>query len=144
MTQAIDDHPHTGSMRYEEGATVPTAAVSTKGAERLAALLATGKPVRVKLELDCRWLPDAQSANVVGEIVGRERPQEIVLVGGHLDAWDLAEGAHDIFEIVFYVNVVIDDGDSNSDHVRGQGIPGTGMKLWPLLKRQTHRVARVG
>lgn len=95
MTLAVDDHPHTGSMRYVEGVSVPAVAVSTLGAERLARRLASGAVVRARLELDCRWLPDVPSANVVGELVGRERPEEIVVLGGHLDAWDVGEGAHD-------------------------------------------------
>ncbi|MEO6709293.1 MAG: M20/M25/M40 family metallo-hydrolase [Planctomycetota bacterium] len=95
MTLALDDNPHTGSMRFVKDATAPSAAISTKGAERLASLLQAGGSVRIKLELDCRWLADEPSANVVGEIVGREKPDEVVVVGGHLDAWDLAQGAHD-------------------------------------------------
>ncbi len=82
MTTRLDDFPHTGAMRYEEGvARVPTAALSTAGAERLAALARAGG-VRLRLELDCR-------------IRGRELPEEIVLVGGHLDAWDVGQGAVD-------------------------------------------------
>jgi hypothetical protein len=73
---------------------VPAAALSTLGAERLAALLEQG-PVRVRLELSCRTLDPAESWNVVGELVGRELPEEIVLVAGHLDAWDVGQGAHD-------------------------------------------------
>ncbi len=95
MTLALDDHPHTGAMHYEKDATAPSVAISTQGAERLAALLQAGGVVRVHLELDCHWFDDAPSSSVVGEIVGREKPQEIVVVGGHLDAWDLAEGAQD-------------------------------------------------
>ncbi|HUR29401.1 MAG TPA: M20/M25/M40 family metallo-hydrolase [Planctomycetota bacterium] len=94
MTTALDDFPHTGSMRYEKDATVPSVAVSTVGAERLATLVKAGS-VRISLELACQWLPDEPSANVVGEIVGHEKPTEVVVVGGHLDAWDLAQGAHD-------------------------------------------------
>jgi hypothetical protein len=96
MTNRIDDFPHTGAMRYgSEGPRIPTAAVSTAGAERLAAFLHGGAKLELVLELDCRELPDVLSHNVVGELRGREKPEEIVLVGGHLDAWDLAQGAHD-------------------------------------------------
>ncbi len=95
MTLALDNHPHTGSMRYEKDACVPTVAISTVGAERLASLLDLGTAPRVKLKLDCAWFADEPSFNVVGEIIGSELPKEIVLVGGHLDAWDLAQGAHD-------------------------------------------------
>jgi hypothetical protein len=82
-------------MRYDDAVTrVPSVAVSTLGAERLAALLARG-PVKLRLDLDSHWLPDAPSASVVGEIVGRERPDEVVVLGGHLDCWDVGQGAQD-------------------------------------------------
>jgi Zn-dependent M28 family amino/carboxypeptidase len=96
MTMARDDAPHTGQMRYAEGvARVPAAAVSTLACERIEAWLAAGERVRLRLALDCRTLPDVDSANVVGEIPGRERPEEVVLIGAHLDAWDIGDGAHD-------------------------------------------------
>ncbi|MGQ0553211.1 MAG: M20/M25/M40 family metallo-hydrolase [Planctomycetota bacterium] len=96
MTTSLDDAPHTGAMRYDEAVTkVPGAAVSTRGAERLSALLTAGRPVRARLRLDCRTLPDAPSANVIGEIVGRERPEEVVVIGGHIDGWDVGQGAMD-------------------------------------------------
>ena len=96
MTTRIDDFPHTGGMRYADGVKkVPAAAVSTRGAEQLAALIRAGEAPRVHLRLGCRWHEDVPSANVVGELVGREKPDEIVLVGGHLDAWDIGTGAHD-------------------------------------------------
>jgi len=96
MTTRRDDVPHTGAMRYTEGVRqVPTAAVSTNGADRIAALVAAGEDVRLRLRLTCRTLEPVESFNVVGELVGREKPAEIVVVGGHLDAWDVGEGAHD-------------------------------------------------
>ncbi len=96
LTTRLDDIPHTGGMSYEEGvAQVPAAAVSTLGAERLSDLLGKHGRLVVRLELDCSWHPDAPSANVVGEWRGKDRPSEIVLLGAHLDAWDLGEGAHD-------------------------------------------------
>lgn len=95
MTLSLDDHPHTGSMRSAPEPCVPAAAISTLGAARLSDLLAREKSVRVRLELDCRFLPDVESFNVVGELRGASLPDEFVTVGGHLDAWDLAEGAHD-------------------------------------------------
>lgn len=95
MTTRLDDLPHTGAMRYEEGLQqVPGVAISTVGASQLSAALARG-PVRVRLRLECRTLADAPSANVVGELVGRELPGEILLVGAHVDAWDVGVGAHD-------------------------------------------------
>jgi hypothetical protein len=87
--------PHTGVTIYDESAPkIPAAAVSTEDAAQIHRLLARG-PVRVKFTLGCRMLPDADSANVVGEVRGREKPDEIVLLGAHLDSWDLADGAND-------------------------------------------------
>ncbi len=95
VTTTIDGHPHTGAMHYLDGvAQVPAAAVATEDAELLAGLLAAG-PVRVEIKLGCETKPDVMSANVVGEILGWERPQEVVLIGAHLDGWDLGQGAHD-------------------------------------------------
>jgi carboxypeptidase Q len=96
MTLRRDDFPHTGAMRYEPDLPqVPAVALSTLAAEDLARRLAAGERVRLRLELSCRTLADAPSANVIGELVGREKPEEIVLVGAHLDAWDVGVGAHD-------------------------------------------------
>ncbi len=96
MTQARDDFPHTGAMSYEDGVEpVPAAAVSTLAADRLAALASAGEPVRLRLKMSCRTLEDADSANVVGELRGSELPEELVLIGAHLDAWDVGQGAHD-------------------------------------------------
>lgn len=87
--------PHTGAMRYEEGTPrIPAAAVSTEDAALLHRLLARG-PVRVKLTLASQTLPDATSFNVVAEVEGREKPDEVVLLGAHLDSWDVGTGAHD-------------------------------------------------
>lgn len=100
MTTTLDDHPHTGQMRpvLEDGRTpvVPAAAVSTRSAELLRSLLQNNPDaVRVRMRLDCGFLPDADSHNVIGEITGSSKPGEIVLVVGHLDAWDKGDGAHD-------------------------------------------------
>jgi hypothetical protein len=96
MTMRLDDFPHTGAMHYEEGVEqVPGVAVSTLGAERLSEQIARGGPVRVRLRLDCKTYPDAPSFNVVGELVGSEHPEQVLVVGGHLDAWDVGQGAHD-------------------------------------------------
>ena len=96
MTTRRDDSPHTGNMRYALGvARIPAAAVSTNGADRIARLIANGHPVTLSLELDCRSREPVDSFNVVGELVGYEKPDEIIVVGGHLDAWDVGEGAHD-------------------------------------------------
>lgn len=90
----IDDHPHTGSMQYEEGLKkIPAAAISTRDCEMLNGLLKTGK-VKIRLELDCRWMEPVTSYNVVAEMTGR-RKNDIITFGGHLDSWDVGEGAHD-------------------------------------------------
>lgn len=95
MTPNLDDIPHTGGTVTPEGVkAIPAAAVSTLGAERIAAHLARGV-VRLKLELSCQTLPDKKSYNVVGELTGREYPKEVVIIGGHLDSWDVGQGAHD-------------------------------------------------
>jgi hypothetical protein len=88
--------PHTGDLYYKDGAPkIPAAAVSIPDADLLAHLLAAATPVRVRFALDCGRRPDAESANVIGEILGRERPDEIVVLGAHLDSWDLGRGAID-------------------------------------------------
>jgi hypothetical protein len=96
LTTLRNDVPHTGAMGYWPGVPkVPAVAVSTNGADRIEQLLREGVELRLRLELACETLPDAASFNVVGELVGRELPDEIVLVGAHLDAWDVGQGAHD-------------------------------------------------
>jgi carboxypeptidase Q len=88
--------PHTGGLRYESGAAqIPAATLSNPDADLLAAEIATGQPVRFRLQLGARSLGPAESANVIGEIPGREKPEEIVLLGAHLDSWDLGTGAID-------------------------------------------------
>lgn len=88
--------PHTGTTTYEEGgAKIPAAALSAPDADLLEQEVLSGRPVRFRLRLGCRVLPDAETANVVGELRGRERPLEIVVLSGHLDSWDLGTGALD-------------------------------------------------
>ena len=90
------DFPHTGTTFYEEGAPlIPAAALSNRGADLLADRIRSGETVRFRLALGCRFLPDKKSANVIGEIPGREHPDEVVLLAAHLDSWDLATGALD-------------------------------------------------
>ena len=87
---------HTGSVQYTPGQTpIPAAAVSAEDANRVARLSARGRFVRLRLMMEARVEPDVESANVVAEIRGREKPDEIVLVGGHLDSWDVGAGASD-------------------------------------------------
>ncbi|RFP65069.1 peptidase M28 family protein [Hymenobacter lapidiphilus] len=96
LTLAQDDLPHTGTMSYQEGvAKVPAAALSTKGADELSQLLKADSNLSVELEMSCQTLPDVKSYNVIGEIKGTKYPEQIITVGGHLDSWDLGQGAHD-------------------------------------------------
>ncbi len=96
LTHARDDLPHTGNTTFPPGTDrIPAAALSPLAADRLAAALAAGGNVRVALQFDCRQHPDADSHNVIGEIRGAEFPDRVILVGGHLDSWDITPGAHD-------------------------------------------------
>jgi carboxypeptidase Q len=74
---------------------IPAASISTEDADRIVRLRARPMPVRVRLMMEARLEAEVESANVVGEVRGRERPQEIVLLGGHLDSWDVGAGASD-------------------------------------------------
>ena len=88
--------PHTGGMRYASDAPrIPAAAVAAEDADLIQRLLDRDGAVRVTLRLGCETRPDAESANVIAELPGRERPEEIVLIGAHLDSWDLGTGAID-------------------------------------------------
>ncbi|GAA4358603.1 M28 family peptidase [Hymenobacter saemangeumensis] len=96
MTSARDDNPHTGNMRYDEAVPkVPAAALSTLAADKLSLLLKANPGLEFELEMSCQNLPEEKSYNVVGELIGSKFPNEIITVGGHLDSWDLAQGAHD-------------------------------------------------
>jgi hypothetical protein len=88
--------PHTGAMDYDPALPkIPAAAITAEDAELIHRLLASGDNVRVKLRLTCRTLPDVPSANVVADLKGREKPEEVVVIGAHLDSWDLGTGAID-------------------------------------------------
>src|SRR6185295_6773881 len=88
--------PHTGAMRYDPKLPkIPAAAMTIEDAELVHRLLARGDRVRMQLTLTPKTLPDVESANVIAEIRGSEHPEEIVLIGGHLDSWDLGTGAID-------------------------------------------------
>jgi hypothetical protein len=97
MTNIIDDNPHTGGMRYQDGVSkIPAAAISTKAAELLSQKLSgNSSSVKFYFKQNCQTFPDVLSYNVIGEIRGCVHPDKIITVGGHLDSWDLAEGAHD-------------------------------------------------
>jgi hypothetical protein len=120
-----DSHrvPHTGITRFDDGLKpVPSAALSGPDADQLARLAAQG-PVRVRVNLDCGWDGTATSYNVIGEIIGRSKPKEVVVIGGHLDSWDLGTGA-------------IDDG-------AGVGITMAAGHLIGQLKQAPKRTIRV-
>ena len=88
--------PHTGAMKYEDDApSIPAAAISPEDADLIHRLLAAGDTVKVWFRLGCKTLPDAPSANVIGEIRGAEKPDEFVVISGHLDSWDVGTGAQD-------------------------------------------------
>jgi carboxypeptidase Q len=88
--------PHTGNMTYAEGEPrIPAAAIPVEDAERLQRLVARGIRVRLRLRMGAHFEPDVESFNVVGEIRGSEVPDEVVLVGGHFDSWDVGAGASD-------------------------------------------------
>lgn len=88
--------PHTGTMRYADDAPrIPTAAVTIEGAERLARIQARGERPRLRLVMTAQTLPDAMSRNVIAELRGRERPDEVVVLGGHIDSWDVGQGVTD-------------------------------------------------
>ncbi len=88
--------PHTGVMIYDEAQPkIPTAAVSPEDAAMMARLYADGVPVKVHLEMSAHTEPDADSGDVIGEIPGKEHPEEVVVMGGHIDSWDVGQGAHD-------------------------------------------------
>jgi carboxypeptidase Q len=88
--------PHTGQTRYDSTvAKIPAAALSVEDAMMLHRFQDRGEPMVVTLRMGARKLPDAPSRNVVAEIVGREKPDEVVVVGGHIDSWDVGQGAMD-------------------------------------------------
>ena len=99
MTNSVDDYPHTGTMIYGDDLPkekyIPAAAISSRAANILSNDLKQNPNLKFFFKQSCQTLPDAPSFNVVGEIKGTETPENIVVVGGHLDSWDLGEGAHD-------------------------------------------------
>ncbi len=96
LTHIIDDHPHTGSISYKDSIPkIPGAAISTSGADKLSRDIQENPELELFIELDCKMMDDVPSSNVIGEIRGSEFPDEVIVVGGHLDSWDNGEGAHD-------------------------------------------------
>ena len=98
MTNSVDNYPHTGTMTYNDlpqEQYIPAAAISSKAANILSTDLKKNPTLKFYFKQNCKTLQDAPSFNVVGEIKGTETPENIFVVGGHLDSWDLGEGAHD-------------------------------------------------
>lgn len=88
--------PHTGVLRYAaDQPKIPAAAMTVETAEWLKQMKKLGREVRVRLRMDAATLPEADSANVIAEIRGSEKPEEVVVMGGHYDSWDVGQGAHD-------------------------------------------------
>ena len=88
--------PHTGGTNYDEAQPkIPAAAVTTEDADRLQRMVDRGNTLRLRLKMEAKFLPDADSFNVVGEIRGRELPDEVIVVGGHFDSWDVGTGSTD-------------------------------------------------
>ena len=98
MNLRLDDFPHTGAMGYGDlpvSQHIPAAAISTNDAEKLSGLLSLNGTIKLFFRQNCQTLKDVQSYNVIGEIKGSEFPNEYIVVGGHLDSWDLGDGSHD-------------------------------------------------
>jgi carboxypeptidase Q len=95
MSHAADNNPHTGATRYDSAyAKIPAVAIGLRDAEWMSSQLKKGK-MAVTLETFGYFLPDTTGHNIIGELTGTEFPNEIITIGGHLDSWDPAEGAHD-------------------------------------------------
>ncbi len=98
MASGSDDWPHTGVLFYDTTISkrkIPAIAVSTNDGDRLSQRLKTEGPLRIFLRTTCEMLPDEPSFNVIGQIRGADRPNEFITVGGHLDSWDVGQGAND-------------------------------------------------
>ncbi len=98
MNLRLDDYPHTGSMSYgdvEVSDRIPAAAISTNAADLLSTTLKLNPEIKFYFKQNCKQFNDVESYNVIGEITGSTFPDEIMVVGGHLDSWDLGDGSHD-------------------------------------------------
>lgn len=98
MNLRLDDLPHTGAMSYGNTPIenrIPSAAISTNDAERLSGMLKIDSNLKFYFKQNCKQLKDVQSYNVIGELTGTQYPNQIIIVGGHLDSWDLGDGSHD-------------------------------------------------
>ena len=98
MNLRMDDFPHTGAMSYGDlpnSDKIPAAAISTNGADLLSSMLTLNPKIKFHINMNCRSWKDVESFNVIGQITGTEFPNEYMVVGGHLDSWDLGDGSHD-------------------------------------------------
>ncbi len=98
MNLRLDDFPHTGAMNYGDtpiDQRIPSAAISTNDAELLSTMLKLDSKIKFYFKQNCKQLKDVLSYNVIGEITGSQFPKEYIIVGGHLDSWDLGDGSHD-------------------------------------------------
>lgn len=96
MGSGLEDYPHTGGLRYQPDVPrIPAIAISTSHAELLSSQIKRDPALKFYFQTNCETLPDAPSFNVIGEIKGSQHADEIIVVSGHLDSWDIGEGAHD-------------------------------------------------
>ncbi len=98
MSLRKDDFPHTGSMTYGDlpsNLRIPACAISTNGANYLSSTLKLQPKLNFYFNQTCKTYPEVQSYNVIGEIIGSENPNKFIVVGGHLDSWDIGDGSHD-------------------------------------------------
>ncbi len=98
MNLRLDDYPHTGTMRYGDlplEKRIPSAAISTNDAEKLSKMLKDNKDLKFYFKQSCKQYDDVQSYNVIGEITGTDFPDQYMVIGGHLDSWDLGDGSQD-------------------------------------------------
>jgi hypothetical protein len=96
VSSGFDDVPHTGTLSYADDAPrIPAAALGVKSADRLTNVLEADADAQLYLKMSCEWQDDAPSHNVIGELRGSEHPDKVILVGGHMDSWDVGHGAHD-------------------------------------------------
>jgi hypothetical protein len=96
VTTRYDNVPHVGTLQYEEGIPpIPAVAIGLQDADALSHALKQNPDLHIRMILSCSMLPDVESFNVIGEITGSERPEEVIVIGGHFDSWDQGDGAHD-------------------------------------------------
>ena len=96
LSSSNDDYPHTGSMSYKKGIdSIAHGGLGVLSSVKLSEKIKADPKTKLTVRLSGKWFPDALSHNVIGEIKGSENPDNIILVGGHLDSWDVSEGAHD-------------------------------------------------